>query len=506
MDVPWSRVIKGVATGGLSEVYNAATGAPSIYDPVLNAAGLGIPPAPGKAPDPTAAFGPGSEQAKALYEQAMREAGYTAPTHVTTPNQITPTLVSPERVEGLPSGITHQGAPIERIYASQVLAGPDVSVGNVNPVERIQSTGELRGTTTPGTTVGRSTINPEAQRLLYEAATGQGESAALAQQRAGMDAIAQKVMSIAHGARGAERAGARRDARLQLGQQGADLVNQQAALRAQEMAQNRGAFAQHATQIAQLEQEQNSLQAQIDAARRAGDTARADQLTVRQHELEQQRQSLNAAAENTREMDLAQLRVSTGLANRGQNIAVGTTNAGNALNAAGINAGAFNAQQESLARRQDETEEQWLNRLQQTRIVNAANNLAGQTTNAGNALNAATQNVHFGLTAQQLQDQQAAEQQRLRLQAMGLAGAATGQTLGAEGAIFGAQSDAYRQALAAHEAAKNARLQAGLTAAGYAFGGPAGGAAAKNLVPPPPAYTPPTYGAGSYDPSGVMRY
>jgi hypothetical protein len=201
------------------EAIRALTGKSSIFDPALKAVGLGIDKA-GPAPDANK-IGAGAKGVEA--------------------------------------------DNLARAYAMQDEAKKFATQRSVRDPQGIEAE-QIRQTT-----VGQAGDESGAADMLKAAAMGQVPSKAEAQMRMGADALAKKQMSMAASARGSERRGSKRAAMLAIGDQGAELNQQAAALRADEMAQGRGAFATHAQNAQKLQQDALSQQAAIDAAAATAD-------------------------------------------------------------------------------------------------------------------------------------------------------------------------------------------------------------------------------------------
>lgn len=487
--INWKRVGMGVATGGLSEVARGVQGEESIYDPLLEGAGLGIDRVEGPPPSPDTYFKQGESQASDIYKRALAEAdragNYAHPSGIRDPNQLSAPQVTASTIESPEHGITHDAGPVERVHAGQVLDPGETRLGDLGPVERIGSFGELNSRDVGPVGVKHATVNPAAEGLLTEAAMGKGPSQAAEQLKYAADLAAKKRFSLASGARGAERAGARIAAMQQTGEDLASLGQASAAARAGEMATARGQLADFAQRSAALEQQANSLQAEIDKAVAQGNQAQANALKVRQTELEAERQKINAAMENERTMDVA--RLATGLSEAGKNrsVAVGEGNAGRTLSGDIFSAGAQNTRSENFAKRADETDEQYFQRLQRTREANAnAENRIAEG-NADRTYTAGRDTANLTLDAQKSRDQSELEAERVRQAglhgALNVAGNATGQTIGIGETKYNAASGNYNAAKAREAAQKGARTQAVLTGVGMAMGGPAG-AKAANVV------------------------
>lgn len=459
---------------------------------------------PGAAPNPDNYFTGSRGQIDTLYGLGIGAAGYTHPSEVTTPGQIVAPVVAPTTVER-PDHITASpAAAVRGVTSRDVLDPGETRIGPLAPVERIGSFGELNSRDVGPIAVGRAAIDPEAISLQRAAAEGKAPSEAEALMRLNADKIAQKQFSLAAGARGAERGGARREAMLAVGQQGADLGNQIGAMRAKEMETARSSFAQTSVAAAQLEQQINALQAQIDQAIAQGNQREANALQVQQSQLEAKRQELNQGAENQRTMDEATLRAKLSEGGKERSAAIGAGNAARALGAGEFTAGAENVSALDLVRRQDETEQQYQARLARAREFNAGAENAIGVGNADRAFQGQRDTANLTLEAQRAKDEAAFREQQLRLGGIGAASSATGQKIGIEGLKYDAAAREHAAAVARAEAARAAGAQAIYTGAGYALGGPAGGQIGASMAPKPaggPAYAP-GYSPSGYQPPG----
>lgn len=496
----WKRLGVGIATGGLSEGVRAATGAESIYDPILEGAGMGIDHA-GKAPNPDDYLGAGASQAKDNYLRALQvrdqAQGITA-RPIADPERIRAGLVNASRVEPVEHGETHDAGPVERVTAREVLDPGATRVGNLAPVERLGSFGELNAERVGPIGLQRSTVDANAGRLLTAAAEGSAPSQAAEQLKYALDQATKKRLSIAAGARGSERAGARREAMLMVGEDAASSGQQAAAARAGEMATARGQLAEHAQRTAALDAEQNRVQADLDRAIAQGNQTAANALRVRQTELEAERQKVNADAENRRTEYEASLR--TGLEEAGKNrgVSVAEGNAARGLQAQEFGAGAANARAESLARRQDETDQQYLTRLLQARTANANFEQGAATGNADRTLTADTTNVGNTIRVGEFNSGQDLDVQKTRLlgaeASENLAQGSTKQTIELDKARYNAAANKHAEDVAREREQRQGRQKLAGQVFGAAIGGPAGaqiggqvaGGGALNLPPSGP--------------------
>jgi hypothetical protein len=135
-----------------------------------------------------------------------------------------------------------------------------------------------------------------AEQIASAKAIAAGPSAAMSQFKAGQGQVISDQLAIAAQARGAERAGARREAIIAAGQQGATANLQAAALAAQEEQARRVASAAalsgvraqdvtSATSDASIRASQANLQAQLDSAIAQGNTEAANAIRTKQAEL-----------------------------------------------------------------------------------------------------------------------------------------------------------------------------------------------------------------------------
>ena len=420
-----------------------------LEDAAFNAIGMTVDEA-GPPPNPDDYFDTAEGTAAENYQRAKdlwdRSAAFK------TTGDIRDVSVTPQVTDAPEFRGAHDPGEIERAYSERVARPEDVVLGELNRVERVGGVDLGIADQAARERVGRAQVDPMSGQLLRDAAMGNAPSEAEALGRGMLDKTAQLQLGTAARARGPERAGSNREAMLAIGQQGADAANQFAAMRAKEMADARGQFAQHSQQSAALEQEANSLEAQINAQLAAGNRDAANAMRIRQGELRQQAQALNAQAENDRTMQEAELRTGISRGNIDAATTVALNNAQGANNANLANAAASNVRGENLARRQDETDQQYLARLQAWREAGADRNLQGQTTNAGFTRDQDKFNINT-----QIQEEQT------RQQGQGIAG---NQTQGAgdaqtniAGAKLKADTERYKADKNTENQQKDARTQ-----------------------------------------------
>lgn len=482
--IDWGRIGLGVATGGASEGVRALTGKSSIYDPVLDAVGLGIPKV---GPEPNAGDYYGgveasnAENLRRAYEMADQK-------QIREPDAIMAERISGHQTSGPMATDAHNAGGVERAQVERVAAPgqvvspwlPDaakVAAAKAGPAAHAEGGYIGPAALQSGTHVGQTDTNSTASDLLTQAALGTAPSKAEALLNAGLDKTAKKQLSMAAGAKGSERRGARRAAMLAIGDQGADAAQQLAALRADEMERGRGALSQMEQHKETLKQGVLSLQAQIDSAAARGDADAVNRLKAQQAEMTARASEVNAGADNTRsEADTqrqqradeinAAAADANAQAKAGYNFKAQEGNVDREMRAADANAGrttaasmadaaAANARAESLARRRDETDQQYATRVQAWQEANAARDMDTQKTNAANAQTVAAANV----AARQAADVGNAT---VKSNALGGARQATGQETDIENMKFSAATAKYQAEKAAAAAAKNARLQTGL--------------------------------------------
>ena len=186
-----------------------------------------------------------------------------------------------------------------KAYVTQASQSNRAAVGNVDTtvqtptIDSVAQTGKVN--------VGTTTLDPNATALQGSEiaaanAIANGPSAAMSQFQAGESQVAKDQLAIAAGARGAERAGARREALINVGAGGAQANLSAAALAAQEtQAKNvaastalQGVGSQAltaATTQAQITSQQQQLQAQLDSAIAQGNTSAINTIKAQQAQL-----------------------------------------------------------------------------------------------------------------------------------------------------------------------------------------------------------------------------
>lgn len=251
----------------------------------------------------TDVYGKALDQYAAVQGNAAPTGKITAPTNLGIPKEIQAQQLA------TPNAIT-----ADRIAADQVSAGQIA---------------------TPGTLGGQEASDLRAQRLAQAAVAANSPSAANAQLKAGMGAIAQQQMGQANMARGADRASARRDAMLATGTQGMQAANTAAALAATEQAQKQQAYTAALSNVQASDVNAAQAQTQIGAtnlqAQLAAQTANQQAGLAAQTS----NQQAGLAAQTTSNAQALQ----AGLANQGANLQAQTTNVSNQMNTGQFNAG-----------------------------------------------------------------------------------------------------------------------------------------------------------------------
>jgi hypothetical protein len=334
-----------VGTGGLSEV----PGAKDVLQNIGTATGL---ISPSDNVDETAILKSTEEQAAEIYRRSLEEqdrvnalqlptsiagAGRTA---VDTGQYFEPGTARGYTAANIADTRDVQMAPVDtRIDAPQI--GPAALQGAVG--------------------VGATQIDPLANQLRGEQlkaarAIAEGPGAASSQFKAALDATTAQQMGLAAGARGADRAEARREAILAIGQQGIGAASQAAAAAAQEEMAKRVAASQALTGIratdtqtslaqAQLDSERQQLQARLDAARLAGDQQAVNEITQAQAQL-----GLRARESTVGYgLDAAKTRAAVAGDTAGRQDVVNATRAGSQDAAARFGAESTNARESEIA-------------------------------------------------------------------------------------------------------------------------------------------------------------
>jgi hypothetical protein len=345
------------------------------------------------------------------------------------------------------AGVTDMAA-VNPAYVSAV--NTNVEAPNVGPAAQTGAVG-----------VERVSMDPLANQLRSEqikAAQGiaTAPSAAMSQFRAGESQVMSDALAAAAGARGSDRAGARRDALLAINQGGAQQNLSAAALAAQEEQQKRVASATALSSIrsqdvissqaaAGIQAQQANLQAQIDQAIATGNTEAVNTLKQQQANLalearkaelsgslsQQSTQAgleqanlqarleaskTNAAAANQAEQAYAQAVNTAGQQTAQNQTNVSLQNAAAQTGAAKDYAGAYNQAFGQYAQNQTQinaanaaaknaSSESNAGRQVDLAKTNTATSLAQQTTNAGNQLEASKATAGNQLSTEQLKQQ-----------------------------------------------------------------------------------------------------
>jgi hypothetical protein len=374
------RIGEGVATGGASEVYRGVTG----NDPLDDAKQLGTRALKGAGvipPDQVQGgpiFAPTEQRASDVFGRAIansdRFANGPAVTGIREPDQIHAApvtaqgYVAPEvsaqtmgtrpTIGTRPTDATFVGAsPVERYQAALINAPKDVSF---NPGDVTVGADKLGPAAQTGASAGQvdsgtAALEGDRARALQIGAAQDirnSPGAAAAQFKAAMAGIEAAQLGAAGQARGAERAGARREAIIAMGQQGGQAAQAAAAESAREETAKRVAAAGVLGQVrsgdvstAGFRQQAADLQAQLTAAIAQGNTAAVNQIKQKQADLDLAARTTTAG--NTLEAgktaaDVAAGNVARGM--QGQEFNAGATTAAAAANAA---AGNTRAEQEA---------------------------------------------------------------------------------------------------------------------------------------------------------------
>lgn len=378
----------------------------TVVDRAGKAVGL-IPPdtlagQAGKELDPLSnALNPLAGDARAIYERQLLEANKAG-------NFKTPTLgpgvtvhgrtVDANPITGNFDSTAADAAPTERYQAAMAAVPEEATAGNMD--WRV-SADTLEPAALAGVErVGRAEIGDGASALRGEQLAAiqklqNQPSAAAAQYKAALGGIAREQLGIASQARGAERAGGRREAMLAIGDQGLDAADRIAAAQiAEQNATNqsilgalggaRGQDAEIATHQADLNQQANQLEAQITAEASRGNAAAVNALKAKQADLRL------AAATST----------AAGSVNAGN--VRGTISAGNADRAARIgiaNADAANLAARSGADAANLAGQNAADRATRIRAANADRAATIAQNNQTNALAAGTTTANLGNAA-----------------------------------------------------------------------------------------------------------
>jgi hypothetical protein len=417
---------------------------------------------------------------------------------------------------------------LSKADVTKAQAAPAAGVGNVSTEINAPTIGPAAQT--GATDVERTTLNPMAddlrdQQIRAANAIAQAPSAAMSQFQAGQSQVVKDQLAAAAGARGSDRAGARRDAMLAIGAGGAQQNLSAAALSAQEEQSKltassaalggiRSTDVTSATNAAAVTSQQQDLQAQIDAATAQGNTTAVNQLKGQQATLtlqakqaqvqagltqqgtqaglatanlsaQEQTNLANAAAANASANNYSSA-ANSAYANLAANqTAVSQANAAATTGASAANTNAYNAALQTTATAQtaanqfnaslaQSQEQANANRAAGLATTNASGINAANTANASNDLAAQTTTGNQQLTAEQLKQQAATAN-------LNTANAAIGsQMTGAENVIGADNSDQTLKRQG--QAQANAGLLGGI---GTVFGGYAA-ASGKSSAPDGP--------------------
>jgi hypothetical protein len=422
--------VAGAIRGGIKAAKGDWKGASDAFfkegiggnvEETLNLAGIpwGDEPTRPDAGDPKylgTAEGTAAENLRRAYDAADQAKNYQTQGKVRDPSD--PREIQAERIAAATTfgpelenaqQINRQDLPdkVQQVNAPQLGATKDVEAVNLERAERIGQT-----------QVGKAADASGAGQMLRDAAMGGGPSKAQEQLRAGLDEIGRKQMSMAAAARGSERRGARRGAMLAMGDQGSQLNQQLAVVRAGEQQQARGEFAQYSQRAQALEQDANNLQAQIDAARAKGDADTANQLAAQQASMLAQARQINAGAANARDSERAAYEARAGEQNAAAQNTRDVQQATFNQQADTFNAGAIN----NRASERAQMTQAW-------REAEAARQQAAATQNAANTLTASGRSADLGQRADDMRQRADTEnirreQEDQRIRSSGTAAAA----------------------------------------------------------------------------------
>jgi hypothetical protein len=310
---------------------NAATGIHAIgnkiYDGVGNLIGTGSSNA---AANQTAlaqqTVAPVNEQSQNLYNQALLNA--SAAKNISAPSAVTSQAVTGPTVRDAPTAYATDATGNMRSYEAALAAAADstarqqqaatTDVNRVAPaVVSEVNTGVSADTLAPAATTDRvgvervqtSGLSEDLRAKEIAAAEGIGTapSAAMSQFQAGQSQVVRDQLAMAERARGSERAGARREAMIAAGAQGAQGNLAAASLAASEEQAKRVAAAAALTGIrsqdvtsstnaATIKAQQANLQAQLDAAISQGNTAAINAIQSQQATLDLEAQKASVSA------------------------------------------------------------------------------------------------------------------------------------------------------------------------------------------------------------------
>jgi len=282
---------------------------------------------------------PSTQDANALYQQALEQAKQAAIMQGASPvraEEIAAQQVNPQQygvhtdvyAKAADATLRTQGYSAAEAaaanYTGQLTAADVTTAKNVTPIGTADvSTGVQAGAIgdaaqtdlvgVGGTTVGGVQLSGKADAVRDESLAAAREiadspSAAMSQFQAGQSQVVRDQLAMAERARGAERAGARREAIIAAGQQGAQGNLAASALSAQEeQAKRAAAYAAlsgvrsqdtttattqaqldqaRATQQAQIDSQRAQLQAQLDSAIAQGNTAAINAIKTQQAQLD----------------------------------------------------------------------------------------------------------------------------------------------------------------------------------------------------------------------------
>jgi hypothetical protein len=380
---------------------------------------------------------PSNANAEAIYAEALRQSAlassYKGPDAVTAG-----TIADPERLNpadfaaALPVGAQAAGpASMQRADVIATQAPDRAAVGGVDTTIAAPQLGGAAQT--GGVSVQRVEQDPMANAIRDEQikaaqAIAGGPSAAMSQFRATQGQGVSDALAIAARARGAERAGARREAMIQAEQSGATSALSAAALAAKEEQDKRVAAAgalqgvraadvSTAATSQAIAAQQANLQAQLDEAIATGNTQAVNTIKAKQADLElaartgtvqsaleQQKTEAGLATANLGS-DTTRALADAAAANKAASDYSGATNTEAAATAARqtnvnvSNASLTQAQQEANAARAAQLASQNVTNTQATRTANVGNKLVADTTTAGNQLTAEQVRQTGGTTA-----------------------------------------------------------------------------------------------------------
>jgi hypothetical protein len=457
----WKRAGLAVATGGASEGYRAVVGEDPLKTGERLLEGVGIK-SPTDNINEDKMLAPTSARAQTIYEQSLADAE-RARTWAGAPTigQVGPieraSDLTAERVTAPTRGEAYEAGPVERYDAALAGAPRDVTAQTIT-ADMMASPMQTQNVALDRV----GDISAEANALRGEQiaaarAIGEAPSAAAAQMDASLAKIAREQLGMAAQARGAERAGSRREAMLAIGQQGLEAASMTAAEAAREEQQKRAGMSSALSGIrstdvdvastsARLAQEANNLDAQIRAETARGNTAAANALRQRQAELNLQARTAGAQLTATTE---------SGNAQRALDAALADAEARNA--AARFGAGAANLSAEELAARRTATEQANLARGVTVDTTNVQTRLAAEQFNKEAFNTAAQREAELKLQRDTAAGEQSISSQQTKQSgaASGIAGATGGAEL--DLAAQQAKIDAKKKQADA-EAAANERL------------------------------------------------